>query len=287
MGSLFEPFLDYSFMARALAGAIALSVAAPPLGLLLILRRMSLVGDALSHSILPGVAIGFLVAGLAPLALMLGGLAAGVLMAAASVALSRGTGLREDAAFAGFYLVALALGVVLVAAGGASVDLMGVLFGSVLAVDDLGLLVMVGTSSVTVLVLAVGWRPLVIGFFDPWFLQTAGGRVGLWQFGFMVLVVLNLVAAFQAMGALMAVGLMMLPALGARFWSAELALQVPAAMLGGVLASVGGLLASYHLDLPSGPAIVLVAGALALGSALLGPVDSIAVRTWRRLHLAD
>src|SRR5918999_3775945 len=124
---LIGPFLEYEFMRRALAGAFALAVGAAPIGVFLMLRRMSLMGDAMSHAILPGAALGFLVAGLSLWAMRLGGLIAALIVALAAGAMSRLTPLKEDAALAGFFLISLALGVLLVSAKGSSVDLLHIL----------------------------------------------------------------------------------------------------------------------------------------------------------------
>ena len=194
--------------------------------------------------------------------------------------------MREDASLAGFYLVALALGVAIVSMSGGRIDLMALLFGAVLAVDDPALLFMAGTASVTLMALALMWRPLVIETFDPGFLRAAHGGGAAWHLGFLALVVLNLVAAFHALGTLMAVGLMMLPATAARFWSARLGGQVVAASVLAMLASVIGLTLSFHADVPTGPAIVLTAGALWLASLLAGPEGSLASRVLRRPHYA-
>ena len=259
-------------MRRALVGCLALSLGCGPIGILLLLRRMSLMGDALSHAVLPGAAAGFVVAGLSLGAMSIGGLVAGLTVALLAGLVTRLTPLREDASFAAFYLTSLALGVLLVSLHGSNVDLLHVLFGSVLAVDDAALILVGGITSVTLLGLAVIYRPLVVECFDPGLparRQGAGG--GRYHLLFLVLVVLNLVASFQALGTLMAVGLMMVPAAAARFWGGEVwtlaTLSAGIAFVSGLL----GLLASFHLGLPSGPAIVLTASAIYLLSVLFGP----------------
>jgi zinc/manganese transport system permease protein len=283
---LLDPFLEFAFMRRALVGCLALSLAAPPLGVFLVLRRLSLIGDALGHAILPGVALGATVGGLSLVAMSTGGIAAGLLIVLAAGLATRGTGIREDASLAGFYLVALAAGVVIVSAGGSGVDLLDLLFGAALGVDDGALLFMAATTTVTLLALAIMWRPLVAETFDPGFLRHAGGGGALWHLGFLGLVVLNLVAAFHALGTLMAVGLMMLPATGARFWAASVAGQVTAAVLAAITASVTGLLLSFHADLPTGAAIILAAGAIWATGLVAGPQGSLLRRLIRRPHLA-
>jgi zinc/manganese transport system permease protein len=271
----FGPFAEFAFMRRALVGCLALALGCGPIGTILVIRRMSLMGDALSHAVLPGAALGFILAGLSLPAMSLGGVGAGLAVALLSGLVTRLTPLREDASFAAFYLISLALGVLLVSTHGSNIDLLHLLFGSILAVDDTALVLIGAIATVSLLSLAVIWRPLVVECFDPGFLRAVGGRGGLVHTLFLALVVLNLVAGFQALGTLMAVGLMMLPAAAARFWVRELwslsAMSSALAVTSGFL----GLLLSYHLDLPSGPAIVLVAGVGYVASVLLGPRDSL------------
>ena len=216
-GWIVSPFLDYGFMRRALAGACALSLGAAPLGVFLVLRRMSLMGDAMSHAILPGVAAGFLLSGLSLWAMMLGGILTGLAVALLSGLVARLTPLREDASFAAFYLISLGLGVLLVSLRGSNMDLLHVLFGTVLGLDDDALLLVTGTASVTLLAVAAIYRLLVAECLD--LIPGASGGAGGWvHMGFLVLVVVNLVAGFQVLGTLMVVGMMMLPAASARFW---------------------------------------------------------------------
>ena len=270
---LIAPFA-MGFMQRALAGCLALSLAGPPLGVFLVLRRMSLMSDVLQHGILPGVALGAVCFGLSVWAMGLGGIAAGLMVALLAGSLARATGGREDSQQAGVYLIALALGVAIVSAG-RGIDLAHLLFGSVLAVDRTALLAMAGAATLTLPVLALIWRPLILESFDPGFAEAAGGRGGLWHLGFLALVVICVVSGFVALGTLMSVGLMMLPAIAARHFAGSLGGQVRASVLLAVLASVAGLLLSFHLDIPAGPAIVLSAGALWLAGVVTGPRESL------------
>ena len=279
------PFAEFGFMRRALVGCLALALSCGPIGTILVIRRMSLMGDALSHAVLPGAALGFITAGLSLPAMSLGGVVAGLVVALLSGLVTRLTPLREDASFAGFYLISLALGVLLVSIHGSNVDLLRLLFGSILAVDDAALILIGGIATVSLLLLAVIYRPLVVECFDPGFLRTVDGRGGLVHTLFLALVVFNLVAGFQALGTLMAVGLMMLPAAAARFWMRELWSLSAASGAFALGSGFLGLLLSYHLDLPSGPAIVLVAGLGYLVSVVLGPRDSLRALYVRRAHL--
>ena len=283
---LVQPFIEFGFMRRALVGAMALGLGSGPIGTLLVLRRMSLMGDAMSHAVLPGAAIGFMIGGLSLPAMSLGGLVAGLLVALLSGVVTRLTPLREDASFAAFYLISLALGVLIVSTHGSNVDLLHVLFGTILAIDDPALLLVAGIATVTLVAIALAYRPLVLECFDPGFLRSVGVRGGAIHALFLTLVVLNLVAGFQALGTLMAVGLMMLPAGAARFWAREVWSLAAVSMLIACLSGYAGLVFSYHLNLPSGPAIILTAGIAYAGSVLLGRHDSIRSRYWVRRHLA-
>lgn len=287
--SLFDavvgPFLEFAFMRRALAACLALALGCGPVGVLLVLRRMSLMGDAMSHAVLPGAAIGFLAAGLSLWAMSLGGFLAGLVVALLAGLVSRATDLREDASFAAFYLISLAGGVLIVSLRGSNIDLMHVLFGTILAVDDAGLLMVAGISTVTLLTLALLYRPLLVECFDPGYLRAVGGPGAASHLVFLVLVVLNLVGGFQALGTLMAVGLMMLPAATARFWAERIWSLALVAMVIAFASGVGGLLLSFHLNLPSGPSIILVAGTAYLLSVGLGPVGSLRARWFPGRHL--
>lgn len=268
---LIGPFAEFAFMRRALLGACILSLSACPVGVFLMLRRMSLTGDAMAHAILPGAALGFLISGLALVPMTVGGLAAGLLVALAAGAVSRVTVQREDASLAAFYLISLALGVLLVSLKGSSVDLMHVLFGTVLALNNEALLLIAGIATLTITGLAVLWRPLFAECMDPLFLRSVSRSGSIAHFAFLVLVVLNLVGGFQALGTLLAVGLMMLPAAAARFWFRDLEPMCIAAIGIGMISSVAGLLVSYHLSVASGPSIILAAGVIFIVSLFVGP----------------
>lgn len=268
---MFGPFLQYGFMQRALFGSLILSFSCAPVGVFLMLRRMSLTGDAMSHAILPGAALGFLFFGLQIIPMTVGGLVVGLLVALGSGLVSRFTVQKEDASMAGFYLISLAMGVLIVSWRGSSVDLMHVLFGSVLALNDEALGLIVGIAVFTYAMLLLSWRGLVAECLDPLFLRSVSRIGGPVHLLFLVLVVLNLVGGFQALGTLLSVGLMMLPAVGARFWSNDVRSLCIVAVAIAVVSSVCGLLLSYHASMPSGPAIISIAGAFYLFSALVGP----------------
>ncbi|MEM1075726.1 MAG: metal ABC transporter permease [Pseudomonadota bacterium] len=282
--AIIAPFAEFGFMRRALLGCIAISIGSTPVGVFLMLRRMSLTGDAMAHAILPGAAIGFLVSGLSLGAMTIGGLVAGMVVAVASGLVSRMTALKEDASLAAFYLISLALGVLIVSTRGSNVDLMHVLFGTVLALDNAALILLCSIASLSLVTLAVIFRPLVLECADPQFLRSVSKLSAVTHFLFLSLVVMNLVAGFHALGTLMAVGIMILPAAAARFWTAGIGGLVAVSALVAILSSISGLLLSYHFSLPSGPAIILVAGIFYGMSVFLGPVGGLIAQALPRRH---
>ncbi|MCE2965831.1 MAG: metal ABC transporter permease [Alphaproteobacteria bacterium] len=283
--AVIQPFVDYGFMSKALLGCLLLSLSSAPLGVLLMLRQMSLMGDAMAHAVLPGVAVGFILGGASLPLMSLGGFTAGIIIAVLVGLATRSTILKEDANLAAFYLMALSLGVLLISLKGNTVDLMHLLFGSVLAVDTAALLLMGGVSTFTLLAFALFYRGLLAEAFDPVFLRSVCKGAGLFHLLFLILVVVNLVASFQALGTLMAVGLMMLPAVAARFWTQGFAGMVFTAASIAICASTAGLLISYYINVPTGPAIILSAGSLYILSMLFGRFGSIRARYFPFKHL--
>jgi zinc/manganese transport system permease protein len=283
--ALIGPFIEFEFMRRALAAVVALSLGGAPIGVFLMLRRMSLVGDAMAHAILPGAAVGFLLSGLNLFAMTAGGLVAGFAVALLAGVVARTTDLKEDASLATFYLASLALGVTIVSVKGTNIDLLHVLFGNILAMDDQTLLVVAFNATLTLIVLAVIYRPLVIESVDPLFLRTVSRAGALAHLVFLALVVVNLVNGFQALGTLLAVGLMILPAGIARFWSRELSGMISIAVASAILSGYAGLVLSFQTRIPSGPAIILVAALLYVLSILFGNVRGVVRQLFPAPHL--
>jgi zinc/manganese transport system permease protein len=283
--ALIAPFIDFEFMRRALAGVIALALGGAPIGVFLMLRRMSLVGDAMAHAILPGAAVGFLFSGLNLFAMTFGGLIAGFSVALLAGLVSRVTEIKEDASLAAFYLVSLALGVTIVSMRGTNIDLLHVLFGNILAMDDQTLLVIAFNATITLIMLAVIYRPLVIECVDPVFLRPVRRAGAPAHLAFLALVVINLVNGFHALGTLLAVGLMVLPAGIARFWSRDITGMIVIAVASAMLSGYLGLVLSFQTKVPSGPAIILVAAGIYVISVLFGNVSGLVRQLFPGRHL--
>lgn len=278
------PFIDYGFMRRALVACMIAAISSAPLGVFLVLRRMTLMSEVTSHAILPGVAVAFLISGASLWSMTIGGLIAGLVVAIAAGIVINVTNLKEDASFAATYLTSLALGVLIISLKGNAVDLLHILFGNVLAVDAGSLLLVAGVASVSLLTMAIIYRPFILECFDPLFLKTQGGGGSIYHQIFLILVVFNMVAAFQVLGTLMAVGIMVMPAIATRFWTNKIDMAIMLAMFFGVISSVIGLLLSYHHSLPSGPAIVLTASAWYLLSVFIGTSGGVLARFYPRKH---
>ncbi len=195
---------------QSLAAVVILALSAAPVGVFLMLRRMSLVGDAMSHAILPGAAVGYLVSGLNVFAMTLGGLAAGLVIAVLAGLVARATDVKEDASLAVFLLASLALGVVIVTTHGMDAEeLMHFLFGeTAAAIDHNKLIIIAVNATVSIVALALIYRPLVLECVDPGFLRSVSRSGGIAHLVFLALLVLNLVGGFNALGTLLAVGVM-------------------------------------------------------------------------------
>lgn len=269
--SLFiDPFIMLPFLKRALVASMMIAVSSGLVGVFLLLNRMSLVGDALSHGVLPGIAIAFLFFGFNIYAMSFGGVIAGVLIAIVASLISHYTNLKEDASFAALYLFSLAIGVVLIMEMGSQADLLHILFGSVLAVDESSLYLVWSVLVMTLMILSLIYRPLLLYIVDPLYLALKT-KAGLFFYGlFLFLVVLNLVASFQVLGTLMTVGMMMIPAICARLWSNRMERVLLIAIILGVLGAYLGLVASVHYDIASGPMIILVLASFYVVSLFFG-----------------
>jgi zinc/manganese transport system permease protein len=283
--ALIAPFAEFEFMRRALVGTLALAFGAGPIGVFLMLRRMSLVGDAMAHAILPGAAVGFLLSGLSLFAMTAGGLIAGFVVALLAGLIARTTELKEDASLAAFFLISLAVGVTIVSVKGTNIDLLHFLFGSVLALDNETLMLIAGISTLTLVALALIYRPLVLECVDPGYLRSVSRAGAPAHIAFLALVVINLVGGFHALGTLLAVGLMMLPAAIGRFWARDITAMILVATGAGALSGLVGLLLSFHTSVPSGPAIILVAGGLYALSVLFGRVGGLVRQAFPGRHL--
>ena len=268
-----EAWWSYEFVRRAVIATLVLSISVAPVGCFMVLRRLSLAGEALAHAIVPGIAIAFLISGgLTVAAMLVGGVIAGLAVALSATMLARLSIIREEAGLASLYLIALAIGIFILSLNGSAVPLKSFLFGKILGLSD-GTLILIGaTATITLLSFAFMLRPLIVSTLDPGFFESQLKRPWIVQIWFMLLVVLNLIASFRALGTLMAVGLMILPATSARYWVSSLTGYVLVSMAIAMASCMIGIALSLTFtDIPTGPCIVIVAGGLFLFSLVLGP----------------
>jgi zinc/manganese transport system permease protein len=269
-----SPF-SYGFMQRGLFSALLLSMSGGLLGSILVLRRLSLMGDALSHSVLPGIAIAWLIFGPSPVALFIGALIAGLLTALGSAALSRLTKVKEDAAFGSLFIVFFGAGVALLSRLPVRINLENFLFGSILSVSPSDITLSLCVSVLTVVIFIFARRGILLETFDPIFHRATGGRGGFIHALLLILTVLNLVAAMQTMGVVLSLGLFLLPAVTAYLWCETFLKLLLTACSLALISSFSGILISYYTGIASGACIVLCLGAIFIVSVIFSPTQGI------------
>lgn len=284
---LTEPF-QHEFMRRVFVGGALIGFTNGFLGGFVVLRRLALMADSLSHSLLPGLAVGVILAGgLVPAALFLGALVAALVVAIGAQLLARSSRLKEDTALGILYTVAFSVGIVLIGIFKVRVSLMHWLFGNILGLSDTDLWLIYGISLVVVPLLSALQRPLLLTLFDPAVAMSQGIRVNWLNFLLMVALVLTMIASLQAIGVIMLLGLLIAPAATVYL----LCDSYPAMLWGGgaigMLGSCTGLLISYRLNLPSGACIVLVLGVVFFLAYLFGPRYGLVRQLRRARHFHD
>ena len=254
--SLIEPF-GYAFMQRALLSCALIGFTNGFLGTFIILRRQALLADALSHSLLPGMAVAAMLVGLSPGGLLLGGLIAALLVALGGQLVARNSRLKDETAVASLYIIAFALGIVLIRFSRVKVDLTHFLFGNILGVSNGDLWVSYAAAFLTLATLVIFQRPLLLTLFDATVARASGIRVGWLETGLLALTVLGLVASLQAVGVLLSLGLLILPAATAYLLTDSFPRMLWGGALLGLAGSVSGLFLSFFANIPSGPCIIL------------------------------
>jgi manganese transport system permease protein len=286
MDTLFEPF-SHDFMQRALVACALVGFINGFLGAFVVLRRLALMADSLSHSLLPGLAVGMMLFGLAPAGLFVGALCAALFVALGAQLLARGSRIKEDTALGILYTVAFSLGVVLLSFVPVRVSLMHYLFGNILGVSNQDLWVTYGISLVVIPLLVALQRPLMITLFDPAVARSQGIPVHALNFVLMISLVLSMVASVQAVGPILLLGLLISPAATMYLLSDSYPKMLWGGGVLGMLGACGGLLLSYWLGVPSGACIVLVLGAMFCAAFLLGPRYGLLARLLRPRHFHE
>jgi manganese transport system permease protein len=286
MSWITEPF-QYEFMRRALLACLLIGFTNGFLGAYVVLRRLALVADALSHSMLPGLALAAIFIGLNPGGLLLGGLFAAVFVALGGHLIASSSRVKDETAVAALYIFAFALGIALIKYARVKISLEHFLFGNVLGIANSDLLTSYLISATTLLSLVAFQRPLLLGLFEASVARTQGVRVGLLVGWLVVLIVLAMVSSLQAVGALLSLGLLVLPAATIYLLSDSYAAMAWGGGTLGALSAVAGLQISFWANIPSGPAIILVLGALFVIAYFFGPKYGIAAKWLRKRHMHE
>jgi len=286
LGWLTEP-LQYQFMCRALVMSLLLGIACALVGSVLLLRRMALAADSFGHALLPGVGLAYMFIGPGLGAAFAGALIAGLLTGVISTVVNRLSRLPEDAAMGALNVISFAAGVMLMSHIAAPTDLLHFLFGNILAVTGADLVVVAVVTGLAVLGVAVGYRAIVLEIFDPIFHRASGGKSLLTHITILVMTVLCLVAALRAVGLVLALGLFILPAVTAYLWCERFgSMLLVAASYGGIGAMLGCYL-SYHLNVASGPCMIVVLGVGFVVSLVASPRHGVLSRFLRPRHHLD
>ena len=264
--------LSYAFIQRAIIAAVLVGIVCSVLGTYVVLRGMAFLGDALAHTILPGVVIAFLIGW--PLAV--GALIMGVLTALGIGALSNRGQLKEDTAigviFAGFFALGIAL---LSLSGNYTVDLAHFLFGNLLGVKSGDLLVIIGLGTVVLLVIFFFYKEFLVVSFDPILATTLRLPTNFLRYLMLILIAITIVVALQVVGIALMLAMLITPAAAASLLTRRLPPMMAIAAVIGAVSGVVGVYASFHLNVASGPAVVLVATLIFLLVFIFSPQQGI------------
>lgn len=279
--SVSEPF-QYAFMQRALLTAILVGAICGMLSCYVILKRWSLLGDAISHAVLPGVSIAYLLGW----PFFVGAFVTGALTSLGIGVIERNTRIKADAAMGLMFTAAFALGVVIISQLATSTHLMHILFGNVLGVRYPALLLTLFAGVVALLTVALYYKELLLYTFDPVQARSLGLRTGVIHYGLILLLTLTIVASLETVGIILVVAMLITPGATAYLLANRLPLMMGLAITFGVLSAVIGLYFSYLFDVASGGTIVLVATSFFLVAFLFAPQHGLVAKWLRRMTRA-
>ncbi|YAF98074.1 MAG: metal ABC transporter permease [Nodularia sp. CChRGM 3473] len=270
--ALIEP-LQYSFMQRSLIIAIIVGLLCAVVGSYLMVQRLALLGDAISHSVLPGLAIAFMLGA----NIYIGAFIAGVVSTMAIAWIRTRSPIKEDAAMGIVFSAFFALGITLITIvqKDNKIDLNHFLFGNILGVtsDEVRDTAMI--AAIVLIVVFLLYKELLFYTFDPIGAQAAGLPVNRLNFGLMLLIALTIVASMKTVGVILVLSLLITPGATAYLLVKRLHQVMLLGAFIGVISSISGMYLSYFYNLPSGPAIVLVASGLFLLALLFSPTHGI------------
>lgn len=274
--SIAAPF-QYAFMQRALLTAIVVGATCGMLSCFIVLKRWSLLGDAISHAVLPGVAIAYLVGW----PFFVGAFITGALTSLGIGAIERHTRLKADAAMGVMFTAAFAIGVVIISQIASSTHLMHILFGNVLGVQPAALLLTIIAGVIAVAAVVLFYKELLLYTFDPVQTRALGFHSGRIHYGLILLLTLTIVASLETVGIILVVAMLATPGATAHLLTDRLPVMLAIAIGVGVLSAIIGLYLAYYFNLASGGSIVVVASTLFLLALVFSPRHGL-LRRWFR-----
>jgi manganese/iron transport system permease protein len=280
IGWLTEPF-TLGFMQKALVASVIVGVVCAVLGCYIVLRSMAFLGDALAHAILPGVAVSYLLGA----NLLAGALVAGLIVAVGISYVTRAGTIREDTAIGIFFAGALALGVVLISTMRTyAIDLTHVLFGNVLGVTVADLWISGGLAFLVLAAILLLYKRLLVVSFDPILGETLGLHIQALRTGLFLMLAATIVVALRTVGVALVAAMLVTPPAAAYLLTRRLPVMMGVSALIGLVSAVGGLYASYYLNVASGGAMVLVATVIFVLAFLFAPERGLVWRRGRRFQ---
>lgn len=258
---------DFHFLQNALITAIIIGLVSGVVGCFIILRGMSLMGDAISHAVLPGVALSFILG----INFFIGAIVFGLLSSVLITFIKGNSIIKSDTAIGITFSSFLALGVILIGVANSSTDLFHILFGNILAVQDTDVWITIGVSAVVLLLVFLFFKELLITSFDPVMAKAIGMKVNFYHYLLMILLTLVAVTAMQSVGTILIVSMLITPAATAYLYTNSLKTMVLLSSIIGAIVSVLGLFIGYSFNIAAGSSIVLTSAMLFLISFFVSP----------------
>ena len=266
-----EGLVEYHFLQNALMTAIVIGVVSGAVGCFIILRSMSLMGDAISHAVLPGVALSFMLG----INFFIGAIVFGLLASFIITFIKENSVIKGDTAIGITFSSFLALGVILIGLANSSTDLFHILFGNILAVQDSDMCLTFGVSGLVLLFVGLFFKGMLLTSFDPVLAKTMGINVNFYHYLLMGMLTLVSVTAMQSVGTILIVAMLITPAATAYLFTSSLKSMMLLASTLGALTSVLGLFLGYSFNIAAGSSIVLTSTIIFLVSFFLSPKQTV------------
>ncbi|HFU6836111.1 TPA: metal ABC transporter permease subunit [Streptococcus agalactiae] len=267
----FEGLLTYHFLQNAFITAIVIGIVAGAVGYFIILRSMSLMGDAISHAVLPGVAISFILG----INFFIGAIVFGLLSSIIITYIKENSVIKGDTAIGITFSSFLALGIILIGLANSTTDLFHILFGNILAVQDSDKYMTIIVGLIVLTLITIFFKELLLTSFDPVLAKSMGMRVSFYHYLLMILLTLVAVTAMQSVGTILIVALLITPAATAYLYVKSLRTMLFLSSALGAVASVLGLYIGYTFNIAAGSSIVLTSTFMFLLAFLFSPKQSL------------